>query len=355
MNSKKGSAQSLRMSLLAKEATYDAAVTPITTAKFCELFGHSDFSPDWADTVVNNKDTVTGTEFGTDQEIIGQGLKFQLAFPAVVPNVWTAFWAMALGSVTSTQDGATGAYSHVMVPVAIGSSLPSVNAIGQKGGIQYLYKGVKCSGLEVKGEEGKPISLSADFVGSGSRSVDAGAALVKISESWMLCKNAKVWLESGANRSLAAVATQGLEDISSATPDVLHTRIKSFSVKYNNNPEEQVAMGAAGVLTDLYFGRRSIECSCVLRFNDAAEIAYYTAQEFLNIEFDITGSTIPGGGTTKFGGSIRLTQMKLKKAPLPQGGVSDPLTCQLDFEVFEDGTNPPILVAGYNAVAAYLV
>jgi len=356
MITKKGWNQSLRISLPKKEATYDAAVTPINSTNFREIRGHSNFNPDWADTVQLQKDTVAGVEHGvvSQQEIIAQGFKLGLAFPAVTPDIWTGFWALALGAITSTQDGATGAYAHAMTPVAVGTALPSVNVIGAKGAIQYLYNGVKVNSIEAKAEEGKPGGLSVDLMGSGTRSVDAGAALTPISESWMLCKNAKIWLESGSNRSLAATATQGTEDISSATPDVLHTRVKSFTVKYNNNLQEQIAMGAGGVLTDLDYGRRTIECSCVLRFNDAAEIAYYTAQDSLNIEFDIKGSIIAGGGTTYYGGQIRLTEMKLKKAPLPQGGVNDDLTCQLDFEVFENGTDKAILVTGYNAQAAYL-
>ncbi len=356
MITQKGWKQSLRISLPKKEASYDAAVTPINTSNFREIRGHSDFNPDWADTVLSQKDTVSGVEHGvvSQQEIIAQGFKLSLPFPAVTPDIWTGFWALALGAITSTQDGATGAYAHAITPVEVGTAIPSVNVIGAKGGIQYLYSGVKVNSIEVKGEEGKPVSFSVDLLGSGTRSVDAGSALTPISESWMLCKSAKIWLESGANRSLAATATQGTEDISSATPDVLHTRVKSFSVKYNNNLEEQVAMGAAGVFTDLDYARRTIECSCVLRFNDATELAYYTAQDSLNIEFDIKGAIIPGGGTTYFGGGIRLTEMKLKKAPLPQGGVGDPLTCQLDFEVFENGTDKAILVTGYNAQAAYL-
>lgn len=356
MITKKGWNQSLRISLPTKEATYDAAVTPINTTNFREIRGHTDYDPDWADTVDLQKGTVSGTEHGvvSQQEIIAQGFKLPLAFPAVTPDIWTGFWALALGAITSTQDGATGSYAHAMEPVAVGVALPSVNVIGVKGGVQYLNNGAKANSVEVSGVEGKPVSFSVDVIGSGTRSVDAGAALTPISESWMLCKNAKIWLESGANRSLAATATQGTEDISSATPDVLHTRVKSFKVKYNNNLEEQIAMGAAGVLTDLHYGTRTIECSCELRFNDATEIAYYTAQDSLNIEFDIKGGIIAGGGTTYYGGQIRLTEMKLKKAPLPKGGVADPLTCTLEFEVFEDGTNPPIMVTGYNAQAAYL-
>ncbi len=61
------------MSLFLKEATYDAGVT-MDAAKSCGMKGF-EMEVNWSDVVTNDKDTVTGYEHGTDQELTSQGVE----------------------------------------------------------------------------------------------------------------------------------------------------------------------------------------------------------------------------------------------------------------------------------------
>ncbi len=55
-----------------------------------------------------------------------------------------------------------------------------------------------------------------------------------------------------------------------------------------------------------------------------------------------------------YGASIVIPRAKIKAYPQPKGGVNDTLTQDFDFEVFENGTNPAVILDIYTAQAAYL-
>lgn len=351
---KKGWNQKLMLSLYKKEASYGAAVTN-SASNFSSITGHSNYDPEWNDSVENDKDSVSGTEHGTDQDILSQGFKVQLEQSRSKPNFLIGMVAAALGNIVSTQDGSYTAYKHYITPIAVGSSLPSFNLVGLKGGLQYLHKGCMVNSLSLSAEEGKAVSCSADIIGSGDRAVDANSFVAEPLENWILAKNGYCWLE-GASISIDAANTQGLENISSGTPTDLKSRISKFSWKWNNNIQGFPGFGAGngGVFQDMDYGRRTTELSFSLRFDTAAELAYYTANTALAIEFEFKGaSLIAAGGTFYPGFSLVVPRFKLKKPPLPKGGVGDILTCDFEGDVEEDGTNPVVKFTGYNAKAAY--
>ena len=352
MQTKKGWDQSLMISSLTKEASYNAAVT-VNASNFQGVKGFTDYAPDWADDVQNDKDTVSGTEHGTDLEIISQGYKVTLSQPRAKPNFVAAMVGAAMGSMTPAPDGGLTAYRHKIVPVTVGTALPSFNIIAKKGALQYLHKGCKVNSVTLAGEEGKPLSIEAEIIGSGYRAVNADSFVAEPSESWILMKNGSVWLEDGANISIGANNTQSAEDISSASPTDIKARITKFSWKWNNNLEGQGGFGGAGVFQDLDYGRRSAELTFTLRYNDESEIAFYEAATALALEIDIAGAVIAGGGTFKFGAALRVPRFKLVKVPFPQGGVGDTLTAEYTADIQDDGTNPASIVEVYNAIAAY--
>jgi hypothetical protein len=349
MITKKGWEEQLAMSLFLKEVTYNAGVT-MTGANACSM-DQFEADADWADRVESDKDSVTGKEFGNDQEIIAQMINLKYSEKRAMPNSLIGLAGLVFGSVTTS--GAGTDKTHVIVPAGVSAATPSIQINHKKGGVQYGYTGVKGNSIEIKAEEGGPVSLSCEMMGSGSRATNATAFPAIIDESWLLAKNCKVWMESGADISIDASPVQDVESISSTTPDDIKARLKSFSYKFSNNNEGQPGFGGAGVYQDIDHGRRAAELSFQLRFVDAAELTHFINQNPLAIEFDLAGSVIPSGAL-KFGFQLIVPRFKLKKAPKAEGGPDDSLILTMDCEVFEDGTNPVTKLVGYNARTAYL-
>jgi hypothetical protein len=353
MITKKGWQQELMMSLYKKEATYDAAVT-INASNFCTLKGFSDYDPDWADEVSDDLETVSGSEYATEQEIIKQGFSLTYEEPKARPNTIIGMIAGAFGSLTPTQDGGFTAYKHKGNPVTVGTGLPSFNLIGKKGGIQYLQKGCMVNSVELSGEEAGPVKLSAEIFGSGTRATDATSFVAKVSEPRLYAKDSKLWLEDGASISIDATLTQGLENISSGTPTSLGPRVKSWRWKFMNNLEGQGGFGGGGVFQDMDYGRRAVELAMTLRFNDTTELDYYLNQTNLALELDCKTTTlVAAGGSFYYGFQLVVPSFKLKKAPMPKGGVGDVLTQDFEIIILDNGTNPISIFEGYSAKAAY--
>lgn len=354
MQTKKGWNQSLMMGLKTKETSYNAATT-VNSSNFMGVKGHSDYDPDWGDEVQNDKDTVSGTEHGTDVDIITQGFKCSIAQPRAKPYFLLGMLGGAMGSVTATQDGALAAYRQRIIPVTVGTALPSFNVIGVKGGLQYLHKGNMVNSVALSMEEGKPVSVTADIIGSGSRDTNADSFIAEPTQNWMLMSNGYCWMEQDANISIAASPTQGAENISSSTPDDLKIRIKKADFKWNNNLEGQFGFGNgnSGVYQDMDYGRRGAELSVTLRHSDATDLGWYTANTILAFEAQVKGALIANGGTMYYGFVLRIPRLKLTKPPLPKGGVGDSLTLDLACDVEDDGTNSVVIFDGYSETAAF--
>ncbi len=351
-STKKGWNRQLMCSLFTKEATYDAGVT-MNGTNACSLTGF-ELDTTWDDTVISDKDEVTGKEHGYDQELIGYGGKFGLKFPKVTPNALAGFSNLALGARTSTKDGAYTAYKHKITPVAVGTALPSIQVEELFGGLQYAYKGVKCNTLKISGEAGGLLAMEAGLIGSGTRATSATAMAAAITESWMKLHACKGWFETGANISIDATLTQDAENISGATPDNLYPRLKSFEWNWDNGLAGQPGFGGAGVFQDIDYARRKCELKFSLQFYDGTELAYYTAQDACAIEFDLKGAIVVASSSYYFGMHLVVPRFKLKTAPLPKGGPNDTLTADYDCEVFDDGTNAAAILEIYNGQAAYL-
>lgn len=350
---KKGWNRSLMISSLTKEATYDAGITH--TALTSQGLTGYELTPDFTDKVLNDKDEVTGKEFGYTQEIVSYGNKFTLKFAKAKPNDIAIFAHLALGTGTPTQDPGKTAYQHKITRIAEGSELPSASLVYLDGGIQTEYKGVKVNTLKLYGKEGEMLSMDVELIGSGTRATNAASFIAPVVENWLRMDMCSVWLESGTDRTIAGTATQGTEDISSTTPDALKTRTTDFEWMWTNNLQLEPGFGGAGVAQGLSYGRRTATCKVTLRFNSTTEITYYTAQSELAVEFDWKSSNlIASGGTLYYGAQIVIPRCHLSKYPYPEGGPSDTLKQPLEIEISEDGTNSPCIVNAYTATAAYL-
>jgi hypothetical protein len=356
MITQKGWNQNLMMSSYKKEATYAAAVT-VNATNFTSITGHADYDPDWADVVENDKDTVSGAEFGTDLDIISQGLKFTISQPRAKPNFLIGAMAGALGDITSSQDTGYTAYQQKIVPVTVGATLPSFNVIGKKAGLQYLHKGCKVNSVNIVCEEGKPVSSEIEIIGSGDRTTNADAFVAEPTESWMLMKNGYIWVETGASISIDAADTQGSENISSGTPRDLKVQVQRLSWSFNNNLEGQPGFGNenGGVFQDMDYGMRTQELSLTLLYDDETDITNYLATTAFALELEVKGALIAVGGTMYYGFTLQIPRFKLMKAPLPKGGVGDRVTQEFECDIQDDGVNDAVIFYGYNAQEDYLI
>ena len=352
---RKGWDRQFMMSGFTKEDTYDGGATAMTATHAFSLKGFT-LNTEWDDEVANDKEENSGVEYGTDQEIIKQSVKLTLTEPKAKPNTVAACATLVLGNVVTTKDSTDDAYRHKITPIAMGSATPSMECGDKNGGIQYKYTGVKGNSLKLSAEEGGFVQMKTEMMGSGTRAADATAFPAIIDESWMKLSNADTWIETAANITVTATLLQGAEDISSATPDDLGVRIKSFELTFNNNSERQDGSGGGGVAQDIDVGRRTIELKFTLNFDNATaatEFNYYINQDAIAFEIDLKGAqidtTAPAGVPLFFGLQIIVPRGKLRLAPLPVGGPSDILTQEFELDVQDDGTNDALIIEVYNA------
>lgn len=349
-----GWSRQLALSLFKKETTYDAGVT-ISDANACSMSSYDQAPIDWEDKLASDKDSVSGSEMATQQQILYYGSKLPYKEARAKPNTVAGLAALVLGSCVSDQDSSLTAYNHRITPVAFGVALPSIMAIEKIGAVQYGYKGIKGNTLNIsaKDEDGF-VSVESELIGSGTRAVSTDSFPDKISESWMLLSNAKVWMEDGSNITIAAAATQGAEDISSATPTELSPRIRSFDFSWDNKLAKQIGFGGGGSAHDIDRARRQGGLKLTVLFNDATELGFYENQTVCAVEFDLKGGLIATGGTMYYGMHIVIPALQLKAAPQPKAGPSDTFTQDFDFEILDDGTNDAVIIDVWNAQAAYL-
>lgn len=352
MITKKGWASQFMMGAYKKEATFGAGITMDAT-NACSMRGF-EAEITMPDVVMNDKDEVTGAEFGTTQEIIETRLEINYKEAKAKPNTVAALAALVFGAVTSTKDGAFNAWKHKITPVAAGTALPSTQVEFLVGGLQRAAKGIKGKSLKIAASESGLVSIEAALMGAGDRATSATAFVPVITESFLKVNQAKFWMEDGSNISVAATLTQDAQNISSATPASLGPRFKSFELTYDNGAEGQVGAGGAGLYQDIDYGRRKAELKFSLLFNDATELDHYLNQTPLAVEFDLKGALIAAGGTMYYGVQIIVPRFMLKAAPWPKGGPNDRLTIDMEADIQDDGTNSPVIIEVYTAKAAYL-
>ncbi len=350
MQTKKAWADKLMIGFYKKEATYGAGVTMDAT-NACSLSGYK-AQVEWGDTVVNDKEETTGTEFGTTSEIVEQRVKMTVSESNAKPNTLIGLAAMALGSVTATQDGALAAYSQKIIPATVGTVLPSTQAEATIAGIQRAYKGLKVDTLKIAAND-RLVSVEAGLMGDGSRATSATAFVASLTESWLKLADCKVYLENGTAISISPTLVQAAEDISSGAPVDLSARIQGVEWNWNNKLEGQPGYGGAGLLQDLDYGKRETSLKFTLLFNDATEIDHYLNMDPLAIEFDLKGGLIAATGAMYYGFHLIVPRFKLLNAPLPkeENGI---YVCEMECDIQDDGTNPAVIIEGYSSKPAYL-
>jgi len=347
----------LALSLFDKEATYDAGPAAWLIANACQMSGFDGLCQ-IADTVVDDKEGVTGSEMATDQVIERKDWGLEYVENRLKPNTLAGLAGLHFGSSTPTKDGAFDAYQHKIVPVATGTVIPSIAAIYKQAGSQYLASGIKSNALTIK-TNGNFFAITSALLGSGTRAADSETFPAKISESWLRTgKVAGLWIETGANISIEASPTQGAEAISSDTPDDLTSRLLEFNFTHNNNLRGDLGYEAGGgdVRADLDYGIRDAMVSMKIKALSstwAAELGYYENQDDVAVHLAVdTGTVIDAGGAYKWGFDLIIPLIKLK--PIQREVQDDFHVITLEGAVMDDGTNDEVILYVYNAQAAYL-
>lgn len=334
-------------SFFTKEASYGAAVT-VNGTNFMTLKG-AKIKVEWPDNVSDDADMVTGYEFGTSQEILQAQVRITITQERSHPSFVAAARAIILGSNTPTQDGAETAYSHKAVPMANSAALPSINGIVVIGGEQRLYKGLVAQSYKESASKDGYVQTELVLVGNGTRTVSADSFPAWVEESWLKARNIRCWLETGTDISIAATPAQGAENISSATPDALSTRFRSYEFSYENDVEFKLD----NLGTDI--GRRKAALKISLDYTANTEIGYYENQANCAVEVNLdSGSVVDPQGAMKFGMITRVPRCRIKSAPLPDGGEPGRLGADLDFTILDDGTNDEVILHTYIAAAALI-
>lgn len=342
----------IMLSAYKREATYGAGVT-MNSTNACEMFGYTGAPPAFPDEVEHDGDSITGTLVPTQQEILTKKVEISYTEPRAHPNAIAALAALAFGSPTSTQDGGFAAYRHRFI-------LPTAGAAAQTGqaesldGDQRAYRGVGAKSFQLSGEAGKYLELTGSLIGSGYRATSATAFAAKVSEPWMKTSDMRVWLESGANRSIGG-PTQAAEDISSATPDDLKARVTKFAFGVEDCIMPEYGFGGAGLVQGIYYHPQpKVSLGFSLAYDTVADLDYYLNQDALALEFDLQhGTLIDAGGAFYYGLSLIVPHAQLKSVGR-SGAVGEFQNLDFDVTVLDDGTNEPFYLDVYTAKAAYL-
>jgi len=352
----------LMMSLGDKEATYDAGPAAWTLGAAFQHFEFGEAVVGWDDKIVTDKDTVHGSQFATTSEIVRQDARLIYREPRVRPVHLAGLAALAGGVVAATQDGALTAYRHTCTPVAAAVALPSIGFQEKASGEQYKYTGVKLDTFALRrgGPERAYLEVEVGLIGSGTRAVAADSFPAKVTGGLPLrWGDVKCWLETGANISIDATPTQNAENISSATPDALTSRLLDFEFSHRNDlqADDGYAPGGGAVRTRLDHGPgRGATWKLVLIVDEstlATERAYYTAQDNVALEIECySGTLIAAGGAMYYGLDLIIPRTRL--AGFERGTQEGFNTLTLTGECMDDGTNAIWKLHVYNAQSAYL-
>jgi hypothetical protein len=353
----------LMMSLGDKEASYDAGPGLWTFPSVYQLYEFGEAFVAWDDGIVTDEDTVHGTIWPTKSEIIRQDARFTYAEPRVRPTHLAGLAALAGGNLAaSVQDGILTAYRHKIIPVAQIVQAPSIGLQEKASGEQYKYTGIKCDSFRLRrgGPDRAYYELEAGLIGSGTRGTASDGFVDKVNEAPLTWGKAQCWLETGVNISIDAAPTQGLENISGATPDNLTSRLLDFEFEWANDlqGDDGYLANSAKVRGRLDHGpRRGGRIRLVVIVDEATlatERGYYSNRDAVAIEIDVdSGVIIAETGAFKYGFDLIIPLLHLD--PIARGVQDGFNVITFAGRCYDDGTNPLFQLYVYNAQATYLV
>ena len=185
--------EQLMLSTLTAQVDFETVV-PAGAANFQKVSGFL-MIPQVEDIVINDMDEVTGSEVTIDQDIIEKRMRLPYSQPKSTPNMLAFLAAAALGARTKTQDASLVAWKHYITPATVGTELAAFSAVHKRGGLQKSYKGCKVNSFKISSEKEGIVSVEADIVTDGSRTVNADAFVSKITETWMRSADVEVYIK----------------------------------------------------------------------------------------------------------------------------------------------------------------
>lgn len=350
----------LMLSLFDKEATYGAGPAGWTSTSACEMTDYADAAgyEEWDDLIQGNNDLVTGQEFTTHQELVRQSVRFTYTEPRTKPNTIAGLMALALGTVTTTQDGALAAYRHKITPAG-STSLPSIACQTlREGGVQRMYPGIKADGFQLS-ESNAFWQFQTTLVGSGTRTVAADAFPAIVEENWLRWGDAYIYLKDtlGIPITVPATPSQTVANLGGSEVD-FSTRLLSWNLQWLNNlaPEMGYRPSTGMVRTNFHSTRR--RGTLTMRFevdsaSEAADLNYYLNQTQIAMELRIsTGALVAPAGV--FLGGVTILIPRMQMMPPTRSQTSEFENLEFVMEIMSDLTNPELIGYIYNAKPAYL-
>jgi hypothetical protein len=314
---------------------------------------------EWDDTVQANADVITGKEFATHQELVRQSMRFTYTEPRTKPNTIAGLVAMALGTVTSTQDGALAAYRH-KITTAGSTSLPSIACQTLRdGGVQRLYTGIKSDGFQIN-ENGPYFQLQSTLIGSGTRTVAADAFPAFISENWLRWGDATIYLKdtAGTPITIPAAPSQTVANLGGSEVN-FSTRVLTWNLQWQNNLAAEMGYRASTGMVRQNFHSTRRTATIAIKFevdsaSEATDLNYYLNQTQLAIELRInSGVVIAATGAMFYGATFIIPRVQLTAMPRSQTSEFE----NLEFQgiIMDDLVNSALVCFVYNNRVAYLV
>ena len=347
----KGWDRKVAMSCFTQESSYNDGVDNTTNDNASLMYGY-EIGVDFADTIVNDKEEITGYEHGTSSQLTTKGIKITYKEAKTKPHTVAFLGMLAFGSWTSAAQNAM--YLHTITPVSHDSDLPSIEVDEEFGHLWHKYKGVKVNSFKLSASAGEPLALEVEMMGSGTKDRQTSRFTTnpdKVEECWLFAHQATIKLETGANISIDATPAIGTQAISGGTPTDISVRLKSFEFTRNNNLEGNYGFGSQ-VLQELEHKKRENTISLELQFLDETYLDYFNNQTNMALDIEFIGSLV--SGSDHYAVKLVIPKFRLAAAPTPTGGVGDFVTCTFDGQVYNDTTNPDVILVVQNSQETYL-
>jgi hypothetical protein len=349
----------LMLTLFAKEGTYGASPSwsndlACTMADYDTQAAHEE----WDDAVDDDEAQLHGQEYPTVQVITRQSVRWDYHESRCKPNTLAGLMGLALGDISTTQEGILLAWRHRLRPIS-SVSLPSISGqTRHAGGLQYLYTGIKGDGFTLEAN-GAYVGFRCPLIGSGYREASASGSFADaVSEDGLRWGDAKLYLlDTGSSPlSLATSPVQGETNLGEDAVD-LSVRIRTWRLVYDNRLADEAGYRPS---TGLYRGafhpvrRRTtltIELDCL---SDTEELllGHYLTQSRLACELNLDSGIAINGGTYRYGLVLIVPRLRFRRVTRQEREEFD--TLALEGRVHADGTNPVLQAWVFNGQPTYL-
>lgn len=330
---------------VSKETTWGTFVT----ATACLEFNTESIArniPGQMLTAVNSQREVHKRILGNETVSGALDVDLNIANDAVVNIIKQAMG----GTVTSTPI-TTGAYTHVLTTgdmeanagTSTSTDMRGLSMVVRRGGTySWCFQGMRVNSLTIKGEIGKPIMMTADFVGQ-TGSISSALVITPVYPDTIPL----IW--TGVTVSHA----DSIGAIAGATARTY----QSFEVKLDNKLQTDSRQLGSRQITALPVGGQEVSLKLTQRFDTTTSNANWLAETPEAIRILMTSSQTIGGlaNTTTYSMYIDLPRCMLDYKNPTVGGRDGALSHELNFMCLRDNTTTSYAIKAEicNATASY--